>query len=393
MADCDNNNESFKDNPAIQKNLPCDSVSKQSKRCRMRPLSNVTTTFPRNTRLLSFTVWVPKHVSALSLFHHHDDDISSIRSASKEQKSSSLFLFCHRPGVLWHGLVPMILDHPTGYNYKQQQQQQSNLSPAQKILSIIWETSWQHQSTSLLQDVLMNGSGIQLQPESMSTSVDSNVNNSSEDSESTLDTMMHPPIVVTLTLPNATTYPLDAQQQQRQHGSICNNTTSSIPLFLLPTPDAPEFLDRTFTAVVLKFEKTLLQKQTLTAWMATLGGGYFFIKRLSKSLQLARQQRLLALQIGNVSMARQCQLNEAYNLIYAGRFGEAKRVLKSLDDQAYAEEDHGEAQRILRQCDAARILLRRLKQLGRRLKPYSTDNPNESHTVDDFQRVRIVESV
>ncbi|KAL3915217.1 MAG: hypothetical protein SGILL_005753 [Bacillariaceae sp.] len=134
----------------------------------------------------------------------------------------------------------------------------------------------------------------------------------------------------------------------------------------------------------------------MTAWMATLGGGFFFIKKLSKSLQLARQQRYLALQIGNESMARTCLLNEAYNLIYAGHFAAAKVVLTQLETQVKTANDQGniqvveeeEIQRTLRQCHAARILLRRLKKLQHRLKGYQS---TESHTVDDFQRVRLVQ--
>lgn len=170
-----------------------------------------------------------------------------------------------------------------------------------------------------------------------------------------------------------------------------------ILLYILP-PFYETFLDRTFTAVVLEHERSLLKKQTMTAWMATLGGGYFFIKQLSKSLQLARQQRYLALQIGNESMARTCLLNEAYNLIYAAQFAAAKKVLTQLETQVKTVNDQSnipvleeeEIQRTLRQCHAARILLRRLKKLKHRLKGY---HAKETHTVDDFQRVRIVEEV
>jgi hypothetical protein len=173
------------------------------------------------------------------------------------------------------------------------------------------------------------------------------------------------------------------------------NKERTMQLYIFPPP-YETFLDRTFTALVLHHERSLLQKQTMTAWMATLGGGYFFIKQLSKSLQLARQQRYLALQLGNDSMARTCLLNEAYNLIYAGHFRNAKTVLTMLEHQVtnannnkvipILEEE--EIQRTLRQCHAARILLRRLKKLKHRLKGY---HAKETHTVDDFQRVRIVE--
>jgi hypothetical protein len=139
-------------------------------------------------------------------------------------------------------------------------------------------------------------------------------------------------------------------------------------LYVLPTPPR-QFLDKTFAGLVVRHEQTLLQKQTLTAWMATLGGGYFFCKQLSKSLRLARQQRFIASQIGNESMVRHCLLNEAYNLIYAGSFLEANNVLSTLERMVISNassrttqilEEH-DIERTLRQCDAARIFMRRLK--------------------------------
>ena len=62
--------------------------------------------------------------------------------------------------------------------------------------------------------------------------------------------------------------------------------------------------DRTFTSMLVRLENALSKLSALTAWWATLGGGYFFCRRISHSLQLARKQKALALILGNVSMAR-----------------------------------------------------------------------------------------
>jgi hypothetical protein len=166
-----------------------------------------------------------------------------------------------------------------------------------------------------------------------------------------------------------------------------------IQLYILPS--CITLIDMTFIRLVLQHERTLLKKQSLSAWMATLGGGFFFIRRLSYSLLLARQQRVLALQIGNRSMARTCLLNEAYNLIYAGKFRNAKVTLKLLEDEvsdgkSIEDLDDDEAIVTLRQCGAARLLLRRLKKMSKSLQKYHTRNVCENHTRDDFQRLRIV---
>ena len=167
---------------------------------------------------------------------------------------------------------------------------------------------------------------------------------------------------------------------------------------ILLHPPTILYLDTTFASVVLRTEHTMLRLQTMTAWLSTLGGGYYFCKRLNVSLQLARQQRFLALKMGNVSMARQCTVNEAYNLIYAGRFKEGKRVLRELEDSIIrsaqkktvsGEQEDGSV--TLRQCQAARLLAKRLKNVAiRGLKGYHTVEKGQKHAIDDYQRIRIV---
>jgi hypothetical protein len=178
------------------------------------------------------------------------------------------------------------------------------------------------------------------------------------------------------------------------HRTIRLQNAPKVTLILQP-PIIPQ-LDSTFTRVVLKTEQSMLRLQTMTAWLSTLGGGYFFCKRLNVSLQLARQQRFLALKIGNISMARQCSVNEAYNLIYAGRFEEGKRILTQLENSIRSAVKTGEQEEegsvTLRQCEAARLLAKRLKKVAKRgLKGYHTFEKGEKHTIDDYQRIRIVQ--
>jgi Domain of unknown function (DUF4807) len=322
-------------------------------------------------------------------------------------EKDALFLYCHRPGVLWYGLAPILLldQDETEREGGIQNHNLSSPTHAQALLSIILQKSWDDSKSTqqilgkYMQQVPSSstlssqGTNINKEPDSTATATATNAADSL-DNESTFS-MFHTRNVII-----STNQKCDATNHDQQHST--NISSHTIPIFVLPTPTAQEFLDRTFMAVVLSCERTLLQKQTLTAWMATLGGGYFFIKRLSHSLQLARQQRLLALQIGNISMAKQCQLNEAYNLIYAGRFREAKLVLQSLEEQSsqgkngkQPQQDDDDDTKMLRQCHAARIFLRRLKKLGSRLKRYRIDEAKcdddaQSHTVDDFQRIRIV---
>ena len=152
-------------------------------------------------------------------------------------------------------------------------------------------------------------------------------------------------------------------------------------------------LDRTFTGALIRYQNLFLQLQTLSAWYATLGGGYFFCRHLSKSLALARCQRHIAALLGDVELMRTSQLHEAYNLMYAGRFRQAKRVLKELWNGTiqnsihhYDQEDNRVLQRTRRQCKAAWLLVQRLASMASTIVPSGI----HSQTIDDYQRIRIV---
>mmetsp|Transcript_28391 Transcript_28391/g.69094 ORF Transcript_28391/g.69094 Transcript_28391/m.69094 type:complete len:447 (-) Transcript_28391:165-1505(-) len=153
----------------------------------------------------------------------------------------------------------------------------------------------------------------------------------------------------------------------------------TIPLYILP-PSA-SVIDKTFEGIVISFERTMIQKQTMTAVMATFGGGYYMMKQLQPALNLARTQRALALELGNHHMAQQCLLNEAYNLLYAGQFRHSKVVLSSLESEVQSViesqlsswADKGDAEQTLRQCHAARIWIRRLSKLSTKLTKHRTN--------------------
>ena len=190
-------------------------------------------------------------------------------------------------------------------------------------------------------------------------------------------------------------YTIEGGFFQRQ---LVVSTPSDLMSMILPRPSfviciLPPITtspDKTFLSVVLKTEHSMLQLQSLSAWLSTLGGGYFFCKRLSVSLQLARRQRALAVRLNDTSMARQCSINEAYNLIYAGKFRHARAVLNELESTL---DDKDDTSVTWRQCQAARLFAKRLKNVSKKgvLDRYHPTDKKENHTIDDYQRIRIVE--
>ena len=195
----------------------------------------------------------------------------------------------------------------------------------------------------------------------------------------------------------------DDDPKRSGDNDIPSNTSSNmkIVVWIFPPLTPPSDIDRTpFAAIVSRIQRILSMQQGYNAWASTLGGGYFGIKNLHKSLYLARQQKSLALWLGDYKMARQCTLNEAYNWMYAGRFPMARIVLDQLEQEVVAaikphtaEDD----QIFLQRCAAARVFLRRLKKLSQKgLGTYHQivyHEQRKSRTIrtnDEFHRFRIV---
>jgi hypothetical protein len=246
-------------------------------------------------------------------------------------------LNCHRPGVLWKGLA-LLWEAPR--------------KTAQHTLQCIWESS---------------------NPSLFLKDPPHDENNKDDDIKDVSNQYLH---------------------RQLQLVAPCNgnaktiqNITERIVIWCLPPILTNP--DMTFTRALLRMEHAVIKTQTLSAWYATLGGGYFFCRRLGHSLQLARQQRVLAKLLGDAGMERTCSINEAYNLLYAGRFKEALLALRLLWKSSGDDVTRN-------QCQAAWLLGKRLRKASRKLVGYHQATPTQqlqkhfTDTVDDYQRIRIV---
>jgi hypothetical protein len=245
--------------------------------------------------------------------------------------SNVLYLACYRPGVVWRGLAPILLQAPR--------------PTAQRFLQCLYNTSKPNGSFDL---------------------TDENVF-----ATEAQEKMIHPEDERSLVYHRV--LPMPKRRREAPQA-----------ILLWIQPPLITAIDHTFSFALIKLEHALLQMRTLSAWYATLGGGYFFCRRLTFSLQLARHQRKLALILGNAEMARQCSVNEAYNLLYAGKFQDAHKVLSDL----YASTNDSVTRN---QCLAANLLGKRLIKFGRQLQAYHHVPKQYTETVDDYQRIRIVE--
>lgn len=145
-------------------------------------------------------------------------------------------------------------------------------------------------------------------------------------------------------------------------------------------PPLTERVDYDFSGRLIQFEHMWLQGKTLSAWYATLGGGYFLCRQLSTAALLARRQRHVAEWMSDWAMADRCTLNEAYNYLYAGHFEVAFQMLNKLRTSAREREDVV----LYNMTKSAYLFGKRMKRAGKR---HTTATAS---TVDDYQRIRIV---
>jgi hypothetical protein len=303
-----------------------------------------------NDTTTAVTVLVPQHVSvSVSVSAHY-----------RPQEENVCQISCHQAGVLWRGMAPILLEAP--------------IHLAQQLLQLVFESSGK---TTLHDRSSSSSSSV---PPPFKNNKNNDDDDDKEEDPDPFPGFHHRTIPVRSVRDNNTTNNNITLAVVPKKATRTNPPTS---MLLYLRPPMISHLDATFSSIVVQTEHDLLRKQTLTAWWATLGGGYFFCRRLHMSLYLARKQRALALQVGNWSMARQCTVNEAYNLIYAGHFAQAKRILLELEATTMKDDND---QVTLKQCQAARVLAQKMKKVAKRLTRYEEET---NHTVDDYQRIRI----
>lgn len=147
---------------------------------------------------------------------------------------------------------------------------------------------------------------------------------------------------------------------------------------VLLLPPQITHVQRLFAGCLIRYERLVMSLQCLSAYFATLGGGYFLCRNFPNALKLAKQQRCLALWMGDQTTADKCTLNEAFTYIQSGRFGVAQAKIRKVQQSATQRDDKS----TLHITQAAIIFLRRMKRTAKfeRVK----------ENFDDFHRIRII---
>ena len=212
--------------------------------------------------------------------------------------------------------------------------------------------------------------------------------------------------------------------RKKTRDSPIHLTILLLPPYPSPVPSRSLRPEKIFTFSLVRWENRLIQLQSVNAYIATLGGGFFLCRYLSQAVQLARMQRQVALALGDASLASKCTLNEAYNYIHAGRIHTANVMIRKTKKEAKARKDLV----VISMCDSALWFSRQValahcenghdsvqnaekalskgqvgglnhlhKQSAVDQQPLTertkwTALPSVSKTVDDYLRIRIVQT-
>lgn len=167
------------------------------------------------------------------------------------------------------------------------------------------------------------------------------------------------------------------------------NNINSMRLWIHPPNNSK--IEYLWEGLLLQWENRLIQAQSFAGYIATLGGGYFLCHHFHSAFVLATQQKRLALLLSDESMYYKCYINQAYNLIYAGKFDSANKLLRLLVRELSSRHYTSDSV-LIKMCRSARLFSKRMHKASKTLLQNSEDARNSvvSKTVDNYQRIRVI---
>jgi hypothetical protein len=171
--------------------------------------------------------------------------------------------------------------------------------------------------------------------------------------------------------------PIYKRRLKRKSGTVTR------PIFVWINPTNLNKFEYTFSELLNHWEKKLIKAQSMAGYCATLGGGFFMCNHWTTAVQLAKKQQILAALIGDKSMYYKCELNQAYNHVYAGNFNTAKQLIRNVYMSSLAQPHVDNV--LVQMCYSAWLFCNRV------FKAKLARDANTSKTVDDFLRIRLVQ--
>lgn len=351
------------------------------------------------------SVLIPLHNSAHVL---NASEIAQLLFVARNCNSSDddlgisvMNLLCHSEGVLWRGILPLLTGGASGDITKESGVDDSN-GWRRAILALAILVGYYEQIVSSFDDINLMKKGQFMKRTSQSilqTGIADKklefhhifnwlVINFHENDFSTSNSHL----VITIYPPNP----------------VYNNSQYSRDPSTRPT--------NTFTQRLITYENSQIRLQSVSAYLSTLGGGYFLCHHLSTALLLAKRQCTVAKLRGDQDMIWRCRINMGYCWFYAGKFKRGRRVVRSVLSETLtllrSEDDEANPQtastnnpietssltitndrKKTKMCNISIIRNMSLSALwfaDRLEEAKLKEDENESCTHDDYKRIRVV---
>ena len=129
--------------------------------------------------------------------------------------------------------------------------------------------------------------------------------------------------------------------------------------------------------------------QITSAYISTLGGGYFMCRFVGKAKSMARQQLKLAEALGDEILQSKCRTHLIYNDIQLGDFNVARHKLSCemiVAEQINDAELTSIIQSALHYCEQCR-------EINKTLQPVEVGHGGKLAVEDEYYRMRVVKCV
>jgi len=262
------------------------------------------------------------------------DDRGGVRADANCLRRELLALQCHSEGVMWRGLLPLLATPERCQDESSHCRRRRNKDHAtarKRALSILVDH---------FRDCIHRGEPI--------GTITSGSHCAGEEDASKMDTgdkSSHDKTSHYSGGASSHWFIYDDQCNSRRH-SNSKRKAATVVIILLPPDsvvherphgyDNPHCYSRTpsarpanpFALRLIRYENSFVRLTSLSAFISTLGGGFFLCRYLSTAVALARKQCAIALMRGDSEMALKCRINEGYCYIHAGKLNRGKRAIR-----------------------------------------------------------------
>jgi Domain of unknown function (DUF4807) len=179
--------------------------------------------------------------------------------------------------------------------------------------------------------------------------------------------------------------------------ALSQNDSSMVVLWIYP-PQTTN-LEYAWTRRLLRWERMYIQAQSISGYIATLGGGFFLCHHFKTAILLAQYQQQLAVLLNDVVMYFTCFVHMAYSYIYNGNFRVARSILRQVLNELMASKMVLKVEVVVRMCHSALLFCRRMRRASRSIQSSSTlttlvelDSNRQRQIVpmDNLRRIRVV---